>query len=171
MGGTKHFTDFPGNGGMKHFQDATLRVRNILNFSHRGYETFHARFWKTLQPGMQVKKWTTPNAWIPKFLTKEKSPDPIKTIHLEVELIARIYPCCCFRGGGKSREGGLSLDYSRQSVVWCLIAETSQGKCGAGGSRKVFFRQQPLLVIRHYYFLTIIITLTPLSWPGSWGNY
>ena len=56
VGGTKHFTDFPGNGGMKHFQDATLRVRNILNFSHRGYETFHARFWKTLQPGMQVKK-------------------------------------------------------------------------------------------------------------------
>ena len=56
VGGTKHFTDFPGNGGMKHFQDATLRVRNILNFSHRGYETFHARFWKTLQPGMQAKK-------------------------------------------------------------------------------------------------------------------
>ena len=56
VGGTKHFTDFPGNGGMKHFQDATLRVRNILNFSHWGYETFHARFWKTLQPGMQAKK-------------------------------------------------------------------------------------------------------------------
>ena len=60
MGGMKHFTVFLGIGGMKHFQKATARVRNILNFSHRGYETFHAWFWKTLQPGMQAKKWTPP---------------------------------------------------------------------------------------------------------------
>ena len=42
MGGMKHFTAFPGKGGMKHFLKATARVRNILNFSHLGYETFHA---------------------------------------------------------------------------------------------------------------------------------
>ena len=40
MGGTKHFTVFPGKGGTKHFLKPTARVRNILNFSHRGYETF-----------------------------------------------------------------------------------------------------------------------------------
>ena len=40
MGGMKHFTVFPGKGGTKHFLKATARVRNILNFSQRGYETF-----------------------------------------------------------------------------------------------------------------------------------
>ena len=42
IGGMKHLTVFPGKGGMKHFLKATVRVRNILNFSHRGYKTFHA---------------------------------------------------------------------------------------------------------------------------------
>ena len=40
MGGMKHFTVFPGKGGPKHFLKVTAGVRNILNFSHRGYETF-----------------------------------------------------------------------------------------------------------------------------------
>ena len=39
-GGMKHFTVFPGKGGPKHFLKVTAGVRNILNFSHRGYETF-----------------------------------------------------------------------------------------------------------------------------------
>ena len=40
MGGMKHFTVFPEKGGPKHFLKVTAGVRNILNFSHRGYETF-----------------------------------------------------------------------------------------------------------------------------------
>ena len=47
--------------GMKHFPKAKGRVRNILFFSVVGYETFPPLTMKTLQQGMQVKKWTAPN--------------------------------------------------------------------------------------------------------------
>ena len=46
---------------MKHFPKAKGRVRNILVSSVVGYETFPPFTMKTLQQGMQGKKWAAPN--------------------------------------------------------------------------------------------------------------
>ena len=59
-GGVKHFCCFIENGGTKHFLKALERVWNISNFPCWGYETFLRWFFKTLRPGVQVKKWTAP---------------------------------------------------------------------------------------------------------------